>query len=401
MAWSQGRAHDAQGHFNLSLKGTFLEVAPPGEEDHRNARMRFGSQPARERPLPSCEWDVMSSAHAYLTVLQDRAAQMGAHFAMEAAKRRARDHEADMCDQQDRANQTSHKVAQQSTREPSADSFDSVKGPDPALSSWDSGAEQDLENSTSDISASGDLPCQACPAESRMHWDDIKDDIEEAGYHAESRTDRYNLKRDVEEAEAMGVRHSRNIYRALDTAGKDAEAMGVRRSRNIYCAPGTAGKEACTATYQGKNVLRALGGVAKEGRTRSRKQAAGRRNVAIDQATVNKQHEGPVTTLMLSNIPCRITQSDLQETLGEMGFDRKYNFLHVPMANRKRSNLGYAFVNLLTAEDAKLFTERFTGFRFVGLASRKVCEVRPAEVQGLAASTMQFSNPRNLNTRLA
>lgn len=100
-----------------------------------------------------------------------------------------------------------------------------------------------------------------------------------------------------------------------------------------------------------------------------------------------------ITTLMIRNLPCRIMEDELQVALASIGLGDRYDFLYLPRAHRKVSNLGYAFVNCLTPEDAATLSERFAGYRFHGIASDKVCTVRPARIQGLRANVERLHVP--------
>merc|ERR1712151_56498 len=105
-------------------------------------------------------------------------------------------------------------------------------------------------------------------------------------------------------------------------------------------------------------------------------------------------HDATVS-LMICNVPCSVSQSQLAEAVDSIGFAGKYNFLYLPVKGRssksgasvRRSNLGYGFIDFTSAEDASSFTYKFTGFRFQGTKSQKSCEVRAAHVHGSVART--------------
>lgn len=123
-------------------------------------------------------------------------------------------------------------------------------------------------------------------------------------------------------------------------------------------------------------------------------------------------YDGPITTMMICNIPCRITQEQLIEAVDSMGFAEKFDFLYLPTGCRSSgsttvasSNLGYGFVNFQKCSGAALFAEAFRDFHFKGSRSAKVCTVRPAHIQGLANNILHFgrstgkSKPRSLLVR--
>mmetsp|Transcript_69424 Transcript_69424/g.192084 ORF Transcript_69424/g.192084 Transcript_69424/m.192084 type:complete len:380 (-) Transcript_69424:207-1346(-) len=92
------------------------------------------------------------------------------------------------------------------------------------------------------------------------------------------------------------------------------------------------------------------------------------------------QEDDVVTTLMICNLPCRVTHEELE---------------------RNNSNRGYAFINLLTVEDARRCIEIFDGYRFRHMGSKKVCSVKPARLQGFSANKRQFATTRRAAARCA
>jgi len=108
------------------------------------------------------------------------------------------------------------------------------------------------------------------------------------------------------------------------------------------------------------------------------------------------QHAGPIVTLMICNIPCRITQQQLILVIDRLGFADQYDFLYLPTAGRMSvrscvSNLGYGFINFIEPEYAYAFTEIFMSYRFDGTSSTKACTVRPAHIQGLQNNITHFN----------
>lgn len=113
-----------------------------------------------------------------------------------------------------------------------------------------------------------------------------------------------------------------------------------------------------------------------------------------DLASQLTQHNGPITSLMLCNIPCRVTQESLGEAIDEMGFKDTYDFLYLPTAGRSAkttgSNLGYGFINFVDPCYPGPFQKAFSTYTFPGTSSQKVLGVKVAHVQGLAANMRNF-----------
>lgn len=101
---------------------------------------------------------------------------------------------------------------------------------------------------------------------------------------------------------------------------------------------------------------------------------------------------GPITTLMLRNIPNKYTQSALLEEIGHMGFAGTYDFFYLPMDIHNHSNVGYAFINMLVPTFAERFQTVFREHRFRLHRSRKISSVSTAHVQGLDANLRHFEN---------
>jgi hypothetical protein len=79
-------------------------------------------------------------------------------------------------------------------------------------------------------------------------------------------------------------------------------------------------------------------------------------------------------TVMLRNIPNNYSRQALLELMDKQGFAGKYDFVYLPMDFNRNANLGYAFVNLVTADDVEAFWHTFDNFSWDG-ASKKICKV--------------------------
>eukprot|EP00746_Dinoflagellata_sp_MGD_P023233 gnl/MRDRNA2_/MRDRNA2_154446_c0_seq1.p1 gnl/MRDRNA2_/MRDRNA2_154446_c0~~gnl/MRDRNA2_/MRDRNA2_154446_c0_seq1.p1 ORF type:complete len:250 (+),score=32.42 gnl/MRDRNA2_/MRDRNA2_154446_c0_seq1:89-838(+) len=105
-------------------------------------------------------------------------------------------------------------------------------------------------------------------------------------------------------------------------------------------------------------------------------------------------HDGEITTQMIRNIPCRCTKETILEDINNMGFEGTYDFFYLPNDRRRKSNLGYAFINFKTAEAAAYFQQMLSGFKFSTNSrisnSHKVCSVSPAAIQGLENNIIHF-----------
>jgi len=115
--------------------------------------------------------------------------------------------------------------------------------------------------------------------------------------------------------------------------------------------------------------------------------------------TVEDRPEEAKTTVMLRNIPNRYTQQMVLTLLEEYGFAAKFDFVYLPMDFRNGVNLGYAFVNLLTHEDAMRLMDTFQGFSKWYFDSAKVCEVSWAHPhQGFSEHVERYRNSPVMHT---
>merc|ERR1712007_94459 len=120
---------------------------------------------------------------------------------------------------------------------------------------------------------------------------------------------------------------------------------------------------------------------------RSRKGTSNRTSCATSDAMV--------TTMMLKNIPCHRSQEEILRCINQQGYGGKYDFFYLPENLRLGSNLGYAFINIISADDAARFKIEMTGFKFPGTSAKR-CAVVPAHVQGLYNNLTAFKRTQRL-----
>lgn len=99
------------------------------------------------------------------------------------------------------------------------------------------------------------------------------------------------------------------------------------------------------------------------------------------------------TTVMMRNIPNNYTRHMLVALVNSRGFRGSYDMLYVPMDFQTQTGLGYAFVNLVSYEEAERLRRAFDGFRNWSCLSEKVCEVVWSDVlQGLEGHVERYRN---------
>jgi len=94
-----------------------------------------------------------------------------------------------------------------------------------------------------------------------------------------------------------------------------------------------------------------------------------------------------ITTLMLHNIPGQYTRDMFVTELDNMGFEGKYDFLHIPVDRGSGRNVAYAFVNFITTSVAAIAAKQFDGYQFTKFRKHKRGGAHswtsPAHLQGL------------------
>jgi hypothetical protein len=108
--------------------------------------------------------------------------------------------------------------------------------------------------------------------------------------------------------------------------------------------------------------------------------------------------EAEWTTLMIKNIPNRYGLEWLLSEIQETGLE--CNFLHLPLIKRSHANVGYAFVNFQSPQDALEFKEVFEEHRFIRQpGSKKRANVIFAKLQGFNENVKFFSNRKGNSER--
>lgn len=100
--------------------------------------------------------------------------------------------------------------------------------------------------------------------------------------------------------------------------------------------------------------------------------------------------ESKDTTLMIQNLPYGLTAQGVYALMGR--FQRSVDFLYVPIDFKTRSNLGYAFVNIVCAEEAAEVRRTMNEMEVSDGSSTKKLQVSSARVQGVAENVNKFRN---------
>jgi len=117
---------------------------------------------------------------------------------------------------------------------------------------------------------------------------------------------------------------------------------------------------------------------------------------ADSRSTASSDPEGakavPQSSVMLRNLPNCYTRDMLLKLMDVEGFAGKYDFVYLPMDFKTKLSLAYAFINLVSNDEAMRFWRHFHGFSKWVIPSRKVARVNWSEFQGLASHVERFRN---------
>lgn len=101
---------------------------------------------------------------------------------------------------------------------------------------------------------------------------------------------------------------------------------------------------------------------------------------------------GGRTTVMLRNLPNNYTRQMLLDLLDERS-EGQYNFVYLPIDFATAACLGYAFVNLISEEQAQRLSQSLDGFCDWKVCTRKMCKTSWSDPhQGFEANVERYRN---------
>lgn len=113
---------------------------------------------------------------------------------------------------------------------------------------------------------------------------------------------------------------------------------------------------------------------------------------ASPQRTEKPAPKGPITTLMVRNVPVMYTQDMLLE---EWPDDGTWDFLYLPRSCGGQANLSYAFINFITPAHARAFRAHWQKKKLAQSSDTKqLLNISFADVQGMEANLMQLKKKR-------
>jgi len=97
-----------------------------------------------------------------------------------------------------------------------------------------------------------------------------------------------------------------------------------------------------------------------------------------------------ITTLMIRNVPRRYTEDAFVHEINKMAAPCDYNFLYLPWDTRKSANMGFAFVNFVSAEIAANVSQKHNGAPWGLVNANKRIVMMPAHLQGLVDNLAHY-----------
>jgi hypothetical protein len=102
---------------------------------------------------------------------------------------------------------------------------------------------------------------------------------------------------------------------------------------------------------------------------------------------------GKLTTVMIRNLPARVSQVALMKELDASGFKAAYDVCYAPCNLHTRESKGYAFVNFISESSAHRFINTWTNSdRFVQEGSNRKINVSYAVVQGKEENLKEWNH---------
>jgi len=109
----------------------------------------------------------------------------------------------------------------------------------------------------------------------------------------------------------------------------------------------------------------------------------------------NNSIQGPITTLMIRNLPHELLQSQLAVDMDACGFKGEYDFLYMPSTFGTGRGKGYAFVNFATPEVADCFSALWHNTcRFGNPSEHVLLNVSVACIQGRDANVARWDTSK-------
>jgi RNA recognition motif-containing protein len=103
--------------------------------------------------------------------------------------------------------------------------------------------------------------------------------------------------------------------------------------------------------------------------------------------------EGNRTTIMIRNVPCKLSQEDLVAEV--LSVNSSLNFLYLPSNKKNNGNLGYAFANFVDNAECVRFLQDFENHVFeCAPRSQKRALVAYATMQGFKENVRFFKRSR-------
>ena len=104
-------------------------------------------------------------------------------------------------------------------------------------------------------------------------------------------------------------------------------------------------------------------------------------------------------TLILRNVPRKVTQREVLRALCKSGFECQFDFLYMPISLSSGKNMGYVFINFISNVEAGKLWMRWHNQRPFDCCGSQLLSISIAAVQGLKANIENWTQSRSKRVR--
>jgi hypothetical protein len=172
-------------------------------------------------------------------------------------------------------------------------------------------------------------------------------------------------------------------------AAEESVAEETRPALQPVVIPGNSygGAQGAGMCYAGAAYIGA------KGAGRSHAKVPRRVDLAKEFTSQQDDSSSEITTVMVRNVPNQYHRGHLMQELDKLGFAGKYDFVHLPIDQQTKWNVGYAFVNFDSSEDCARCMKDMAGHKFTKLhpgQQTRQALISVAHLQGLEKNLAHF-----------
>eukprot|EP00930_Biecheleria_cincta_P005054 TRINITY_DN10597_c0_g1_i1.p1 TRINITY_DN10597_c0_g1~~TRINITY_DN10597_c0_g1_i1.p1 ORF type:complete len:430 (+),score=80.45 TRINITY_DN10597_c0_g1_i1:119-1408(+) len=172
-------------------------------------------------------------------------------------------------------------------------------------------------------------------------------------------------------------------------AAKETVAESAKTALQPVVVPGIpyGGAQGAGMCYAGAAYI------GSKGAGRSHAKVPRRVDLAKEFTSQQDDSSSQITTVMIRNVPNQYHRGHLMQELDKVGFAGKYDFVHLPIDQQTKWNVGYAFVNFDSSKDCTRCMKEMAGHKFTKLhpgQQTRQALISVAHLQGLDKNLAHF-----------